>query len=118
MGACNFVGKILFGAALDKFRNYSVSLTTVVLFLNTLSIIGGQFWSTFSGQLVCAVVFGFSIGSYDTSIIVMFKLLTDDITVPLGFSMFVFAVASLVGPTTVGHLYDSTGNLEGCLKRF
>ena len=110
MGACNFVGKIVFGAILDKFRPQALHLTAAVLLLNSVSVLLAEFWTSFSGQIVAAVMFGVSIGSYDTSIIVVFKMLVEDITLPLGVSMFVFAVASLLGPTSVGHLYDVTGS--------
>ena len=109
-GAMNFVGKIIFGWALDHFRHQSVLLTTIILFINAVSVLMMELWPTFTGQVVSAVLFGFSIGSYDTSIIVIFKILCSDITVPLGVSMFVFAMASLIGPTATGVLYDMTGS--------
>ena len=110
MGACNFVGKIGFGTILDKFRNQTLVLTSIILLINASSILMAEFWTSFIGQVVCAVLFGISIGSYDTSIILVFKVFSEDITSPLGVSMFVFAVASLLGPTSVGHLYDVTGS--------
>ena len=110
MGACNFVGKIGFGTILDKFRNQTLVLTSIILLINASSILMAEFWTSFIGQVVCAVLFGISIGSYDTSIILVFKVFSEDITSPLGVSMFVFAIASLVGPTSVGHLYDVTGS--------
>ena len=110
MGACNFVGKIIFGVMLDRFRPHALHLTAAVLLLNSVSIFMAEFWTSFHGQIVAAVMFGISIGSYDTSIIVVFKALVEDITLPLGASMFVFAVASLLGPTSVGHLYDVTSS--------
>ena len=110
MGAFNFVGKIGFGFILDRFRNQTLVLTSVILLVNASSVLMAEFWPSFVGQVVCAVLFGVSIGSYDTSIILVFKIFTEDITSPLGVSMFVFAVASLVGPTSVGHLYDVTGS--------
>ena len=109
-GACNFVGKIMFGAVLDRFRSRALHLTSAVLLLNFASVLVAQFWPSLPGQILAAVMFGVSVGSYDTSIIVVFKMLTLDITIPLGVSMFVFAVASLLGPTFVGHLFDVTGS--------
>ena len=106
----NFVGKILFGSALDYFRHASIFLTSIILFTNAVSVLMMELWITAFGQVFSAVLFGFSVGSYDTSIIVIFKTLCPDITVPLGVSMFVFAVASLLGPTTTGLLYDMTGS--------
>ena len=52
-------------------------------------------YAGFFGQIACAFLFGFSIGSYDTSIVIIFKTLVNDITIPLGFSMFIVALASL-----------------------
>ena len=110
MGIANFVGKIIFGSVLDQFRDQTFLLTSVILALNSVSVLVAEFWSSFAGQIVSAVVFGFTIGAYDTSVIVIFKLLSDDITIPLGISMFVFALASLVGPTFVGYIYDLSGS--------
>ena len=122
MGIANFIGKILFGSVLDKFRDQAFLLTSVILCLNSVSVLSAEFWSSFVGQIVSAVVFGFTIGAYDTSVIVIFKLLSDDITIPLGISMFMFALASLIGPTFVGYIYDMTGSFTpgfitvGCLS--
>ena len=41
---------------------------------------------------------------------VILKIIMEDITVSLGVSLFTFAVASLLGPTCVGYLYDTTGS--------
>ena len=122
MGIANFIGKIIFGSVLDKFRDKAFLLTSVILCLNSVSVLSAEFWSSFAGQIVSAVVFGFTIGAYDTSVIVIFKLLSEDITIPLGISMFMFALASLLGPTFVGYIYDMTGSFTpgfitvGCLS--
>ena len=44
MGVANFAGKIIFGSFLDRFRNKSVTLTTVILLLNAASVLGAEFW--------------------------------------------------------------------------
>ena len=110
MGVANLVGKIIFGSLLDKFRSQAFLLTSIVLLFNSLSVLAAEFWASFAGQIVSSLVFGFTIGAYDTSVIVIFKILCEDITIPLGISMFMFAVASLVGPTCVGSLYDLTSS--------
>ena len=122
MGVANLVGKIIFGSLLDKFRSQAFLLTSIVLLFNSLSVLAAEFWASFAGQIVSSLVFGFTIGAYDTSVIVIFKILCEDITIPLGISMFMFAVASLTGPTCVGSLYDLTASFSpgflsvGCLS--
>ena len=122
MGVANFIGKIIFGSVLDRCRSRAFLLTSVVLLFNSVSVLAAEFWPSFAGQLASSVVFGFTIGAYDTSVIVIFKLLSEDITIPLGISMFMFAVASLTGPTCVGSLYDLTASFTpgfltvGCLS--
>ena len=49
-------------------------------------------------------------GAYITSLIVIISMLVDDITFPFGICLFIFALASLIGPTSVGYLYDVHGS--------
>ena len=37
-------------------------------------------------------------------------MLVDDITFPFGICLFIFALASLIDPTSVGYLYDANGS--------
>ena len=48
MGACNFVGKIVFGAILDKFRPHALHLTAAVLLQNSVSIFVGHLYDVTS----------------------------------------------------------------------
>ena len=84
MGACSTLARLGFGPALDRFRGRATELTSAVLLTNAAAVLAAQFSPSFGGQLACAVLFGLSIGAYDTSIIVIFKQFTKDITHPLG----------------------------------
>ena len=61
-----------------------------------------QFWTTFLGQVVCSVVFGFTFGGYVTSTIVILKKIFQDLGAALGLVLFSCAVASIIGPVIVG----------------
>jgi len=110
MGVSNCLGRIIFGKILDRFRSKAIHLTTIVLIINALSITISDFVPSFIGQSVFSAIFGATFGAYISSVVVILKIIMDDITISLGVSLFTFAVASLIGPTSVGYLYDLTGS--------
>ena len=110
MGVSNFLGRIIFGKLLDRFRSKSFLMVTCVLLLNGVSVLVSQFLTSFAGQAIISAVFGATFGAYITSLIVIISMLVDDITFPFGICLFILALASLLGPTTVGHLYDVYGS--------
>eukprot|EP00092_Neocalanus_flemingeri_P017707 GFUD01019160.1.p1 GENE.GFUD01019160.1~~GFUD01019160.1.p1 ORF type:complete len:452 (+),score=88.21 GFUD01019160.1:104-1459(+) len=110
MGVSNFLGRIIFGKLLDKFRSRTFLMVTCVLLLNGISVLVSQFLTSFAGQAIISAVFGATFGAYITSLIVVISMLVDDITFPFGICLFVFALASLIGPTSVGHMYDVYGS--------
>ena len=77
---------------------------------NALSVLLSDYLHSFEGQAAYVAIFGFTFGAYISSVVVILKIIMTDITVPLGISLFIFAIASLLGPTSVGYLYDITGS--------
>ena len=110
MGVSNCLGRILFGKILDRFRSKAILLTSIVLMTNALSIVLSGLVPSFVGQAIYAAIFGATFGAYISSVVVILKIIMNDITVSLGISLFTFAIASLLGPTSVGYLYDITGS--------
>jgi len=110
MGVSNCLGRILFGKILDRFRSKAILLTSIVLMTNALSIVLSGLVPSFVGQAIYAAIFGSTFGAYISSVVVILKIIMNDITVSLGISLFTFAIASLLGPTSVGYLYDITGS--------
>ena len=110
MGVSNFLGRIIFGKLLDQFRSRSFLMVTCVLLLNGISVLVSQYLTSFVGQAIISSVFGATFGAYITSLIVIISMLVDDITFPFGICLFIFALASLIGPTSVGYLYDVYGS--------
>ena len=110
MGVANCLGRILFGKVLDRFRSKAILLTSIVLLTNALSVVLSGLFPSFVGQAIYAAIFGSTFGAYISSVVVIIKIIMNDITVSLGISLFTFAIASLVGPTSVGYLFDITGS--------
>ena len=110
MGVANCLGRILFGKILDHFRSKAILLTSIVLLTNALSVVLSGLAPSFVGQAIYAAIFGSTFGAYISSVVVILKIIMNDITVSLGISLFTFAIASLVGPTSVGYLFDITGS--------
>ena len=121
MGVSNCLGRIVFGQVLDKFRHHSILLTTLIVLTNSLTVLSSDFLSGMIGHGVHAVVFGFTFGAYVCSVVPVLKILSKDITIPLGLSLLTFALASVAGPVGVGSLYDALGSYTpgflgvGCL---
>ena len=110
MGVSNFLGRIIFGKLLDRYRAKSFVMVTCILLINGISVLISQFISSFIGQAIISAIFGATFGAYITSLILIISMIVDDITFPFGICLFIFALASLVGPTSAGYLYDVYGS--------
>merc|ERR1719186_1679929 len=66
MGVSNFLGRIIFGKLLDRFRSKSFLMVTCVLLLNGVSVLVSQFLTSFAGQAIISAVFGATFGAYIT----------------------------------------------------
>ena len=121
MGVSNFLGRIVFGQVLDKFRRHSILLITLIVLTNSLTVLSSDFISGMLGYGVHTAAFGFTFGAYVCSMVPVLKILFKDITIPLGLSCLTVGLASVAGPVGVGYLYDTMGSytpgfLEvGCL---
>lgn len=56
----------------------------------------------FFGQIVCAILFGFTFGGFVTGIVVILKKILNDLGTSLGLLMFCSAISSVTGPILVG----------------
>ena len=84
-----------------KYRSRSFLMVTCVLLLNGISVLISQYCTSFVGQAIISSEFGATFGAYITSIIVNIFMLVDDITLPFGICLFIFALAALIGPTSM-----------------
>jgi len=107
IGVSNCLGRVVFGQLLDRFRPWTLQLTSIVVLTNALAIISGDLITSMVGHGLHSAVFGFTFGAYVCSIVPVIKVISEEVTVPLGLCLFTFAIASLVGPLAVGGVFDT-----------
>ena len=111
MGVSNCIGRVVFGQVLDRFRAHTLSLTSLVVLTNSLTVLSTSLVTGSLGHGLHSAVFGLTFGAYVTSVVPVLKLLWPSrVTAGLGLSLAIFSLASLAGPLAVGHLYDSLGS--------
>ena len=111
MGVSNCLGRVVFGQVLDRFRAHTLSLTSLVLLTNSLTVLSTSLVTGTLGHGIHSAVFGLTFGAYVTSVVPVLKMLWPDrVTAGLGLSLAVFSLASLAGPLAVGHIYDCLGS--------
>ena len=110
MGGANCAGRIIFGFLLDRFRQHALLLTAAILITNAISFLLGEFLRTFGGQAALAGTFGLTFGAYSSSTVIVLRTITKDTTTALGLCFLAFATSSLLGSTTAGAMFDSTGD--------
>jgi len=110
IGVSNCLGRIIFGQLLDRFRPWTLQLTSIVVLTNALAVLSGDLIASMVGHGVHSAVFGFTFGAYVCSIVPVIKVISKEVTVSLGLCLFTFSIASLVGPLAVGGVYDAYGS--------
>ena len=109
-GGANFIGRVVFGLLLDRFRSKTIFLTSLALLANALSFFLQEFFLSFSSQAVLAGLFGLTFGAKSSSTVLIIRMVTEDVTTALGLCFLVFSVSSLLGVTVTGVLFDQTGD--------
>eukprot|EP00090_Calanus_glacialis_P038520 TRINITY_DN67193_c0_g1_i1.p1 TRINITY_DN67193_c0_g1~~TRINITY_DN67193_c0_g1_i1.p1 ORF type:complete len:438 (-),score=57.67 TRINITY_DN67193_c0_g1_i1:257-1570(-) len=105
-GVANIFGKILFGLVLDHFPSHAFQSTLVACLVFSSSVMLTDQVPTFYGQAFCSVLFGFSYGCYDVSILPLVQKVTPCVTEGFGLAKSASGISSLWGPIVVGLMYD------------
>ena len=110
MGFGNFIARILSGVIIDKFRSQTILILTSVHLINGLSILASVFLHSFPAQAIAAAIFGVGFGTKVTCMVVLVSLIEQNINHLLSAVYLSVGVSSLVGPSVVGFILDSTNS--------
>ena len=110
MGFGNFIARILSGVIIDKFRSQTILILTSVHLINGLSILASVFLHSFPAQAMTAAIFGIGFGTKVTCMVVLVSLIDKNINHLLSAVYLSVGVSSLVGPSVVGFILDSTNS--------
>ena len=110
-GIFNCLGRIIFGALLDKFREKAFMLTTTVFFIHAGVLGASTYMPGLTGQLVFAALFGLSFGCSSCSRMVLIKMICEDsLRETYGLLLFFNGLTALLSPEIVGRIIDATGS--------
>jgi len=110
IGFSNFLARILSGVLVDKFRSRTLTILTVIHLVNGVSILLSQFLTSFPAQAVAAAIFGAGFGTKVTCMVVLVSLIDENVTHLLSVIYLSVGVSSLIGPSFIGYLLDTTGS--------
>ncbi|RNA24814.1 monocarboxylate transporter 12 [Brachionus plicatilis] len=108
IGISNTVGRVVLGIISDVKGVNRLYLYATVLTICGIATSIEPFFTTYAGFLIYSMVFGFTSGGYVslTSVLLVDLLGLDKLTNAFGMLLVFQGIATLIGPPTIGILYD------------